>query len=138
MVRRGQLEEEWFPSHLIEASTRQNYTYLLNRYILPNLGKLRMVEILPSHIRDWINQLHREGVHPPTIQHCKMITDAIFTTALNDQITFLHPRRGVKTFPVATRPRRIITAEKYLHTLPDTDDTAINAFSRIRSGAGRR
>ena len=40
--RRGQqtlrryVEQEWFPNHLIEATTREGYTYLLNRYVLPS------------------------------------------------------------------------------------------------------
>ena len=60
-----------------------------------------MVEILPSHVREWVNELEREGVGAPTIKYCKVIVDAIFTTALNDQVTFLHPGKGVKTPPVA-------------------------------------
>jgi hypothetical protein len=35
------------------------------------------------------------------------------TTALNGQVVFLHPGKGVKTPPIATRPRRIITAGHY-------------------------
>jgi len=62
------------------------------------------------------------GVNPPTIVKCKIVLDAIFATALNDQVVFLHPGKGVKTPPVATQPRRIITAEQYarIHaSLPD-------------------
>jgi integrase len=32
---------------------------------------------------------------------------------LNDQVTFLHPGKGVKTPPVAKKPRRIITVEQF-------------------------
>lgn len=32
------VEQEWFPNHVIEATTRENYQYALNRYILPELG----------------------------------------------------------------------------------------------------
>ncbi len=45
----------------------------------------------------WVLRLKEDGVGPPTISKCKLILDAIFTTALNDQITVLHPGRGVKT-----------------------------------------
>lgn len=50
-------ENEWFPNHLIEATTRESYRYLLNRYVLPGLGHLRMIELLPFHIREWIFEL---------------------------------------------------------------------------------
>lgn len=52
------MQKEWFPNHLLDASTRQTYSYLLGRYILPSwLGDMRMVEILPSHVREWVVEL---------------------------------------------------------------------------------
>ena len=72
-----------------------------------------MAEILPSHVREWVNAQERQGAGAPTIKLCKVIVDAIFTTALNDQVTFLHPGKGVKTPPVAVKPRRIITVEQF-------------------------
>ncbi|MFG1921093.1 tyrosine-type recombinase/integrase [Cryptosporangium sp. NPDC048952] len=110
---RRYVEKEWFPNHAIEASVRQNYTYWLNRYILPELGTMRMVEILPVHVRQWVLKLESDKVPAPTIRACKVVVDAIFTTALNDQVTYLHPGRGVKTPPVATKPRKIITPEQF-------------------------
>jgi site-specific recombinase XerD len=32
----------------------------------------------------------------------------------------------------------ITTTEKYLHTLPDADDTALDAFAKIRDRAGKQ
>jgi len=49
----------WFPHHVLEARTRENYTYLLNRYILPELGDIRMVELLPSHVREWVVRMQQ-------------------------------------------------------------------------------
>jgi integrase len=37
----------------------------------------------------------------------------LITTALNDQVTFLHPCKGVKTPPIPKRPHRIITPEQF-------------------------
>ncbi|WP_019873989.1 tyrosine-type recombinase/integrase [Sporichthya polymorpha] len=107
-------EAEWFPNHVIELTTRENYRYLLNRYVLPGLGHIRMVELIPHHVREWIADLHNEhGARPPTIREAKVVLDAILTTALNDQVVLIHAGRGVKTPPVARKPRRIITVEQY-------------------------
>src|SRR6266511_3578078 len=137
------VEDEWFPNHVIEHTTRQTYTYLLYRYLLPEFGPMRMIEVLPSHVREWVVRLQREGVGAPTIRYCKVIVDAIFPTALNDQVTFLHPGKGVKTPPLATRPRRIITPEQFdafyealpdatMRLLVDTDiTTGIVTVSRV-------
>jgi integrase len=111
---RHYVENEWFRHHVMEETTRENYRYLLNRYILPELGGLRMRTILPGHLREWIGRLgdvHR--ARPPTIRQCKVIVDAILTAALNDQVTVLHAGKGVKTPPVAKKAKRIITAAQF-------------------------
>jgi integrase len=120
---RHYVETEWLPHHMIEASTRESYLYLLGRYIYPDLGDLRMRDIQPTRVRTWVTRLSEvHGANPPTIRNAKVVLDAIFTTALNDQVVPLHPGRGVKTPAVARKPRRIITAEQFQHlhdTLPD-------------------
>ena len=107
-------ETEWFPNHQIEATTRENYRYLLNRYVLPGLGHMRMAELLPHHVREWVVELERTyAARRPTVREAKVVLDAILTTALNDQVVMIHAGRGVKTPPVARKPTRIITVDQY-------------------------
>jgi integrase len=105
--------DEWLPCHVMELRTRENYIYYLDRRIIPEFGPMRMVEILPAHVREWVTRLTREGVKPQAIRYCMVVLSAIFTTALNDQVTFLHPCKGVKTPPIPKRPHRIITPEQF-------------------------
>src|SRR5262245_44753043 len=62
---RRYVEEEWFPNHIIEATTREGYGYVLNRYLLPEFGPRKMVEILPGHVREWIVGLQAAGIGAP-------------------------------------------------------------------------
>ncbi len=110
---RDYVEQTWLPNHVIEISTRQSYTYSLYKHILPEFGDMRMIDVLPEHVRVWIASLAAAGHGPTTIERNKTILSAIFTTALNDQVTFVHPCRGVKTPPVARKPLRIITPEQF-------------------------
>jgi hypothetical protein len=126
---RHYVQTEWFPRHVIEETTRESYRYLLDRYILPELGGLRMRTILPGHLREWVLRLQDVyGARPPTIRQCKVIVDAILTTALNERITILHAGKGVKTPPVARKALRIITAAQfdtiYAALMPDLDVAA--------------
>ena len=107
------VEETWLPNHEMEASTRQSYTYSIYKHIIPEFGPMRMVEILPEHVRSWVANLKARSVTAVTIKYNKVILSAIFTTALNDQVTFLHPCKGVKTPTVAAKPRTIITPEQF-------------------------
>jgi site-specific recombinase XerD len=97
----------------MELTTRQNYTYSLNRHIMPTFAEFRMIDILPADVREWVAKLQVGGVQPPTIRYAMTVLSAIFTTALNDQITFLHPCMGVKTPTVATKRRRILTPDQF-------------------------
>jgi integrase len=109
---RRYVTEEWLPNHVIEASTREAYTYQIGKHILPWFGPMRMNEIMPSHVREWVTDLQAKGVTPATIQKLRFILSAIFTTALDD-VTFLHPCKGVKTPTVAKKPLKIITPEQF-------------------------
>lgn len=130
------VEEEWLPNHVIEPSTREGYTYQIGKHIMPWFGGMKMVEILPSHVREWVTHLSQERVSPKTIQNLRNILSAVFTTALNDQVTFLHPCKGVKTPTVPVRPPTIIGPEQFnaiYQALPD-DSTRLLVETAIETG----
>jgi len=107
------VEDVWFPNHVMELTTRQNYTYSLNRHIMSTFAGYGMIDVLPADVREWVATLHATGVKPPAIRYAMTVLSAIFTTAFNDQITFLHPCMGVKTPAIATKRRRIITPDLF-------------------------
>jgi hypothetical protein len=103
-VRRGRqtfkeyVENRWLPNHMMEPQTRQSYTSMINKHILPEFGPMRMVDIAPEHVRAWVAKMQANDASPRLIQYCKgSILNAIFTTAFDDQVIFFHPSRGVKT-----------------------------------------
>ena len=126
-LRRGRqtfahyVHETWLPGHQIEASTRERYTYMISKHLLPQFGAMRMIDILPEHVRAWIATQKACGLSAATIAGNKTILSAIFTTALHDQVVFLHPCVGAKTPTVACKPRIIVTPAQYdtiHHSLP--------------------
>ncbi len=103
----------WLPHHQLEASTRQRYGYQIEKYLLPEFGPMRIANIAPAHVREWVTRLKDQGVSASTIADVKTIRSAIFTTALNDQLIGVHPCRGVKTPTVARRPRTVVTPDQF-------------------------
>lgn len=116
--RRGRMsfqeyvEQTWFPNHVLEPSTRQSYHYVLTKHLLPWFGPMRMGEILPAQVREWVTERVAAGVTPASIRHAKIVLSAIFTTALNDLVIGLHPCKGVKSPTVAVKEYRILTPEE--------------------------
>jgi integrase len=129
------VEEEWFPHHRLELRSRENYTYYLNRHIIPWFGPMRMIEILPSHVREFVTKLERDGVPASSIAYCVTILSAIFTTALNEVI-FLHPCRGVETPTVPKKIRQIVTPEQFdlLYAALDGDMMRLLVETDIETG----
>jgi Phage integrase, N-terminal SAM-like domain len=51
---RQYVEETWLPNHEVEATTRAGYTYVLYRHLMPDFGPMRMIDIMPVHVREWV------------------------------------------------------------------------------------
>jgi integrase len=119
---RAYVLDSWLPNHHVEASTLQSYTYSIHKHLIPEFGDMKMAEILPEHVRAWIVKLKGSGMKPVTIRYNKILLSAIFTTALDDQVTFIHPVRGVRTPHVPRKPLQILTPEQFddvWRALPD-------------------
>lgn len=130
--------EQWFPNHVIEPSTREGYTYCLDRHILPWFGQMKMRDILPMHVRQWVTELAAGGVSPAQIRHLKIILSAVFTTALNDFVVAIHPCRGVKTPTVPVKEYRIVTPAEYERSATALPSDTSRLLVEVSIGTGLR
>lgn len=51
----------WLPNHVMELHTRQGYQQIIQKYLLEEFRSMRMNEILPDHIRDFLRRLQTHG-----------------------------------------------------------------------------
>ncbi|CAM4367812.1 hypothetical protein NORO109296_26175 [Nocardiopsis rhodophaea] len=56
---------------------------------------MRMNEILPGHVQEFVRNCQKKGLAPSTIHRIITVLSAIFSTALVNQIVFIHPCKGV-------------------------------------------
>jgi len=131
--------EKWLPHHLLEPGVRTNYAGHIRNHLLPFFGRMKMRDIMPEHVRQWVTEMKDKGASAQTIKFAKgSVLNAIFTTALTDGVVTIHPSHGVKTPPTPGKPRRIITAAQFdrlYQTLPDAGaqllvETAIESGMR--------
>ncbi|TDC58540.1 site-specific integrase [Actinomadura sp. KC345] len=135
---RRYVEDVWFPNHVIELRTRENYDYEINRHIMPWFADMRMIDVMPIDVREWVTHLQKEGVNPPTIRYCMTVLSAIFTTALNDLVIVLHPCKGVKTPPVPKKKRTIITPEQFDALYEALTDARMQLLTELKIETGLR
>lgn len=145
--RRGRMtfqeyvEGIWFPNHVLEPSTRQSYHYVLKTHLMPTFGRMRMGEIMPAHVREWVTAMVARERSPANIRHCKIVLSAIFTTALNDLVIGLHPCRGVKSPTVEVKEFRILSPEEFdrlYDALPSGQHNCLSRRSSTRACGGAR
>lgn len=98
----------WLPAHLVEATTRQTYTHVVERYLLPEFGGMRMDRVLPCHVREFVWRLCARGVSAHVVHRCRAVLSAIFTTALRDQVIAQHPCAGVRGPVAPSKPMRVL------------------------------
>jgi hypothetical protein len=80
------------------------------RHIMWFFGPVRMRDIGPAQVREWITAVTARGVSARRIAYAKnSVLGAVFTTALEDGVIAAHPGHRVATDPVPRKPRRILT-----------------------------
>lgn len=121
-----------------DAVRRQGYTTVIERYSLPEFGTMRMSEVLPSHVRAFLHRLTVDGRSATTAQRCKTVLSSIFTTALNDQVIFLHPCSGVAAPPVPSRPLRIVTPAEFESIVAALPGEQWRLLAEVAIGGGLR
>jgi integrase len=128
---------KWLPHHLLEPGVGRNYAGQINKHLIPFFGPMKMRDIMPEHVRQWVTSMKDKGASARTIEYCKRsILNAIFTTALTDEVISIHPAHGVKIPAVPVSPRRIITTAQFdllYQALPDAD-TQLLVETAIESG----
>jgi integrase len=99
---------------------------------------MKMADIQPIHVREWVSDLINHGMSPATIRHQKIILSAIFTTALNDHLIPLHPCKGVKTPTVPVTEYRILTPDEIARLLLALPNDPARLLVETAIGSGLR
>lgn len=82
------------------TNTYANYEDLANRHIVPELGKLRIVEVTTARLQDWMDALADQGYAAGTLQLIRVILGNAFSEAVDLEIVAKSPVRKLKMAPV--------------------------------------
>ena len=58
------VEVEWLPNHVMEATTREGYTYSVYKHILSWFGPIQMNQIMPADVREWVTHPTKTKIRP--------------------------------------------------------------------------
>lgn len=105
--------EEYAAMHL-EATTIENYRFLLKTHILPFLGHLKLSRIQPAHLNRLYSDMlssrkdGREGGYSPaTIKRCHAVASSMLETAVRWNVITENPCKKVRPPKQARNPDNI-------------------------------
>jgi len=116
------VENVWFPSRHLEATTAVAYRSNLDKHFLPAFGNRPLGKILPSTIQEWVTTAVAGGLSPRSVKKYHVMLSSIFKRAVRDRIIAFNPCEDTELPKIIARQTRTITPEEYrriLDAIPD-------------------
>ena len=122
-----------------KPSTQENNRHLLNRYILPFLGDLRVSDIAPADVRRWFDSM---SATPASANRALPVLSVMMTQAelWNLRPQGSNPWRKIRRYPAKPRERFLSIEElkRLGFVLDHADDTRAAAAVRLLLFTGAR
>ena len=130
------LENELLGS--IKASSYQTYINLLNRYVLPVIGNIRLSSVTPGIVNDYIQQLEENGLAYSTVKSAYRLLSAAMRYALDEGKIQKNPCRKIRIQRPEQSEQRVLTRaeqEMLRNSASDSDLPAIlSLYTGMRLG----
>jgi integrase len=110
----SQLAEKWYSLHKleIEYNTAQSYKLLMNKHIVPDLGKLKVTEVKPYHIQELLILKGGSGLCRGTLRIIKTVAYLIFEYAISRELIQYNPVERAKLPKGSDKTRRALSKEE--------------------------
>ena len=103
------VENVWFPSRHLEATTAVAYRSNLDKHFLPAFGNRPIGKILPSTIQEWVTTAVAGGLSPRSVKKYHVMLSSIFKRAVRDRIIAFNPCEDTELPKIIARQTRTIT-----------------------------
>jgi integrase len=87
----------------------------LRSFVLPVFGELRLVEVQPVAVQQWVAELNSAGYAPATIRKAYEILGRIFTGAVESRLIARSPCQGVKLPKIEQTEKRFLSPTEIEH-----------------------
>lgn len=108
----GEWLRGWMQSELlgsVKPSSYQTYVNLINRYLIPPLGKEKVSSISPTMINDWIEKMADFGLSHSTIKGAYRLLSAAMRYALDEGLIRKNPCRKIRVQCPEQKEQRVLT-----------------------------
>ena len=131
----------WMENELlgsVKQSSYQTYTNLLNRYLLPNIGSVRLSAVTPGIINEFVECLESSGMACSTVKSAYRLLAAAMRYALDEGMILKNPCRNIRIQRPEQAEQRVLTRaeqEMLRNSASDSDLPAIlSLYTGMRLG----
>lgn len=122
----------------ITDTTYRRYASLMRHHILPALGQMKLRSISKNHINAFIEKMDESGQSARSCQQTRALLSAAFKRAVQDDLVAVNPVTHSRPVKVDTPQIHPLTCEEVKHLLSVTQDTYMQARTRIAVLYGMR
>lgn len=130
---------EVLPLADVAQSTAESYAGIVRLYVLPHIGRVRLDQLAPSHVRTMLTRLRAEGLSPNTVRLARSTLRRALRTAEVDGLISRNPAALVDGVKITQRKEgRTLTPEQARALLRAADGTEIHALVVVLLSLGLR
>ncbi|GAA6525039.1 site-specific integrase [Intrasporangium sp. DVR] len=122
----------------LKPATVSNYAWVLNRYVYPRLGRVRLVTLSPQHVRDLLTSVADMGVSARTVQLTRAVLRSMLADAERDQLVHRNVAALVKGPRVERQEVVPWTPEEAHRFLASLEDHRLHALFAVGVALGLR
>jgi integrase len=109
----GSWANQWLATKVnLKPKTRVGYESLLRRHVIPKLGELRLEQIRPLLVREWVAQLDASGLSASRIRQIYQLTSSILKSAVEAGYIGRSPCVGIDLPKTPPREMRFCSGEE--------------------------
>lgn len=123
------LFEQYMTIIQVEATTRISYNRLWERHVRNSIGRMKIVDIRPSHIKAFYADMTKKGYAWGTLKIIHGILCPLFASAMEDDIILKNPAQGnLNGFGIKPKEREALSTEEQKKLLSYVENS--NCYSK--------
>lgn len=106
---------DWLENEIlgsVKASTYQAYTTIIEKHLLPTLGKMDLNSITPSVINDFVSSLENSGRAYNTMKNIYRLLSSIMRCAFEEGLIVKNPCRKIKIRCTENSKQRVLSRDE--------------------------
>src|SRR5215218_3803024 len=126
----GEYLERWLADSVkgsVKEATYANYGHFARKHICPALGRLKLKNLTPAHVRSFYGEKSRSGLSAATVKKMHVVLHRALSQAVTDGLIPRNAAHGVRTPQVGDPGEEINTKYVCIMTHYAKDDKAYAA-----------